>query len=188
MPWTTDISAAFWTRGTPACCAARLSPEMAASRCVGGRAGASFRPRHPARWGRVAAVGEHPSTMSSTYGSRRRCNHASVAGRPRPLADDVVIVVEQESDAHRVLEVPRNASGGLGLTMHPEKSRLVRFAGDRAHQGLAPEAERVTDPATRHVRLPGVRTHYWCIGWNRSWVLKRKTAKPRRSLTAVRSR
>ena len=42
-------------------------------------------------------------------------------------ADDVVIVVEQESDAHRVLEVLPKRLGRFGLTMHPEKSRLVRF-------------------------------------------------------------
>ena len=82
-------------------------------------------------------------------------------------ADDVVIVVEQEADAHRVLDVLPKRLGRFGLTMHPEQD------GDR-------------------FPLPGTFdflgfTHYWCIARNGSWVLKRKTAKDRlrRSLTAV---
>ena len=46
-------------------------------------------------------------------------------------ADDVVIVIERESDAHRVLAVLPKRLGRFGLTMHPEKSRLVRFRRPR---------------------------------------------------------
>ena len=38
-------------------------------------------------------------------------------------ADDVVIVLEQESDAHRVWDVLPKRLGRFGLTMHPVKSR-----------------------------------------------------------------
>ena len=46
-------------------------------------------------------------------------------------ADDVVIVVERESDVHRVLDVLPKRLGRFGLTMQPEKSRLVRFVRPR---------------------------------------------------------
>ena len=99
-------------------------------------------------------------------------------------ADDVVIVVEQESDAHRVLEVLPKRLGRFGLTMHPEKSRLVRFRRPRLGWRPGQNGDRFPPPGTfDFLRF----THYWCIARNGSWVLKRKTAKDRlrRSLTAV---
>ena len=99
-------------------------------------------------------------------------------------ADDVVIVVERESDAHRVLDVLPKRLGRFGLTMHPEKSRLVRFR--RPHRGWRSKQDggRVPRPGT--FDFLGF-THYWCIARNGRWVLKRKTAKDRlrRSLTAI---
>ena len=99
-------------------------------------------------------------------------------------ADDVVIVVEQESDAHRVLEVLPKRLGRFGLTMHPEKSRLVRFRRPRLGWRPGQNGDRFPPPGT--FDFLGF-THYWCIARNGSWVLKRKTAKDRlrRSLTAV---
>ena len=99
-------------------------------------------------------------------------------------ADDVVIVVERESDAHRVLDVLPKRLGRFGLTMHPEKSRLVRFGRPRRGWRPTQDGGRVPRPGT--FDFLGF-THYWCIGRNGSWVLKRKTAKDRlrRSLTAV---
>ena len=99
-------------------------------------------------------------------------------------ADDVVIVVEQESDAHRVLEVLPKRLGRFGLTMHPEKSRLVRFRRPRLGWRPGQNGDRFPPPGT--FDFLGF-THYWCIARNGSWVFKRKTAKDRlrRSLTAV---
>ena len=99
-------------------------------------------------------------------------------------ADDVVIVVERESDAHRVLDVLPKRLGRFGLTMHPEKSRLVRFRRPRRGWRPGPDGDRVRRPAT--FDFLGF-THHRCIARNGSWVLKRKTAKDRlrRSLTAI---
>ena len=99
-------------------------------------------------------------------------------------ADDVVIVVEQESDAHRVLEVLPKRLGSFGLTMHPEKSRLVRFRRPRLGWRPGQDGDRFPPPGT--FDFLGF-THYWCLARNGSWVLKRKTAKDRlrRSLTAI---
>ena len=96
----------------------------------------------------------------------------------------MVIVVEQESDAHRVLEVLPKRLGRVGLTMHPEKSRLVRFRRPRLGWRPGQDGDRFPPPGT--FDFLGF-THYWCIARNGSWVLKRKTAKDRlrRSLTAV---
>ena len=42
-------------------------------------------------------------------------------------ADDVAIVFAREDDARRVMEVLPKRFGNYGLTLHPEKTRLVRF-------------------------------------------------------------
>ena len=99
-------------------------------------------------------------------------------------ADDVVIVVEQESDAHRVLAVLPKRLGRFGLTMHPEKSRLVWFCRPRSRRRLRPAGAR--DPRPSTFDFLGF-THYWDYARSGRWVLKRKTAKDRlrRSLTAI---
>ena len=96
-------------------------------------------------------------------------------------ADDVGIVVEREADAHRVLAVlPKR----LGLTMHPEKSRLVRFRRPRVGWRPGEDGDRFPPPGT--FEFLGF-THYWGIARNGNWVCKRKTAKARlrRSLKAI---
>ena len=42
-------------------------------------------------------------------------------------ADDAVIIFEQERDARRVLDVLPKRLAKYGLTLHPEKTRLVDF-------------------------------------------------------------
>ena len=44
-------------------------------------------------------------------------------------ADDAVLVFEPEGDARRVLDVLPKRFGKYGLTLHPEKTRLVPFQG-----------------------------------------------------------
>lgn len=50
-------------------------------------------------------------------------------GQAHPVryADDFVIVFTREADAHRVLEVLPKRLGRYGLTLHPTKTRLVKF-------------------------------------------------------------
>src|SRR6266849_10592613 len=42
-------------------------------------------------------------------------------------ADDVVIIFEREADAHRVIDVLPKRLAKYGLTLHPDKTRLVDF-------------------------------------------------------------
>lgn len=50
-------------------------------------------------------------------------------------ADDFVIVCVREEDARRVLEVLPKRFGKYGLTLHPEKTRLVPFVRPRPRGG-----------------------------------------------------
>jgi group II intron reverse transcriptase/maturase len=96
-------------------------------------------------------------------------------------ADDAVLVFEREGDARRVLDVLPKRFGKYGLTLHPEKTRMVPF------QGL-PSG---TLPGSREER-PGTFdflgfTHYWGRTLKGNWTVKRKTAKARfrRSLKVI---
>lgn len=89
-------------------------------------------------------------------------------------ADDIVIVCAVERDARRILEVLPKRLAKYGLTLHPEKTRLVRFkkpdGGDR--------------PGTFH--FLGF-THYWGTSLNGNRVVKRRTEGKRfvRGLHAI---
>jgi RNA-directed DNA polymerase len=96
-------------------------------------------------------------------------------------ADDLVIGATREADARRILEVLPKRLSKYGLTLHPEKTRLVRFTppddDDSASGGPA---------APRSFDFLGF-THYWGRSLRKYWVVKRKTAKSRlrRALGAV---
>ncbi len=96
-------------------------------------------------------------------------------------ADDAVLVFEAESDARRVLDVLPKRFGKYGLTLHPEKTRLVPFQGLRPG---APPAPRDGRPGT--FEFLGF-THYWGRTLKGNWAVKRKTAggRLRRSLASV---
>jgi len=95
-------------------------------------------------------------------------------------ADDAVLVFELQDDARRVLEVLPKRFGKYGLTLHPEKTRLVRF------QCPGRDTSREDRPGT--FAFLGF-THYWGRTLRGGWAVKRKKAKDRfnRSLkSAVR--
>ncbi len=97
-------------------------------------------------------------------------------------ADDFVIGFTREDDARRVMDVLPKRFGKYGLTIHPEKTRLVRF--HRPSQATTnKEDEEPTGPET--FQLLGF-THYWARSRKGRWVVKRKTASKRLS-RAVRS-
>lgn len=48
-------------------------------------------------------------------------------------ADDFVVVFSREDDARRVMDVLPKRFGSYGLTLHPDKTRLLRF--DRPRRG-----------------------------------------------------
>ena len=80
-----------------------------------------------------------------------------------------------EEDARRVMDVLPKRFEKYGLTIHPEKTRLVPFerpSGDP--EGTTSEAR--TPAGT--FDLLGF-THYWARSRNGNWVVKRKTSKSR---------
>jgi group II intron reverse transcriptase/maturase len=90
-------------------------------------------------------------------------------------ADDFVMGFQHESDARRVLAVLPKRFSKYGLTIHPEKTRLVRFERPARSSG-ASESSEATDPGT--FDFLGF-THYWGRSRTGTWVVKRKTAKNR---------
>jgi group II intron reverse transcriptase/maturase len=90
-------------------------------------------------------------------------------------ADDFVMGFAREEDARRVMEALPKRFEKYGLTIHPEKTRLVPFerpGGDP--KGADPE-ER-TPPGT--FDLLGF-AHFWARSRHGTWVVKRKTSKSR---------
>ena len=97
-------------------------------------------------------------------------------------ADDAVLVFEREGDARRVLDVLPKRFGKYGLTLHPEKTRLVPF--QRPRPGARTGADRGERPGT--FDFLGF-THHWGRTRTGSWAVKRKTARDRfrRSLGSI---
>lgn len=85
-------------------------------------------------------------------------------------ADDAALVFTHEEDARRVLAVLPKRFARFGLTLHPEKTRLVHSVPPEKRE---PGQEGSFD-------LLGF-THYWGKSQKGRWVLKRKTAKDRLS-------
>ncbi len=98
-------------------------------------------------------------------------------------ADDFVIGVAREDDARRIMEVLPKRMSKYGLTVHPEKTRLVRFQPPQAADSESEGRER-HEPTT--FDFLGF-THYWGRSRRGAWVVKRKTAKGRfkRALAAL---
>jgi RNA-directed DNA polymerase len=82
-------------------------------------------------------------------------------------ADDFVLGFEDEADARRVHAVLPKRFEKHGLTLHPEKTRLVRF-----------ERPRDGDPPPGQFDLLGF-THRWERSRRGYWVVARHTAKSR---------
>lgn len=91
-------------------------------------------------------------------------------------ADDFVMVFASQRDARRVLEVMPKRFGKYGLTLHPEKTRMVDFRKPQPHQ-------RTGGAGT--FDLLGF-THHWGCTHKGQWVVKRKTA-PKRFTRAVKA-
>jgi RNA-directed DNA polymerase len=98
------------------------------------------------------------------------------------FADDFVILFTHEVDARRVMEVLPKRFGKYGLTVHPEKTRLVPFHRPSTKAGDAKDDPN-QGPGT--FDLLGF-THYWGKTRRGGWAVKRKTMSKRLS-RAVRS-
>jgi len=92
-------------------------------------------------------------------------------------ADDAVLVFSDERDARRVMEVLPKRFEKYGLTVHPEKTRLIRFRKPGS------PTERKGSGSFNFLGF----THYWGRSRKGNWVVKRKTEKSRfsRALKAV---
>ena len=88
-------------------------------------------------------------------------------------ADDATLVFANQSDARRVLAVLAKRFAKFGLTLHPDKTRLVAFKPPR-------------DGGTGgSFDLLGF-THYWGKSRRGRWMIQRKTAKDRFARTLKR--
>ena len=91
-------------------------------------------------------------------------------------ADDFVIVFTDEHDAKRVQEVLPKRFARYGLSLHPEKTRLVYFG--------RPDPESTGKGQSREGRGPETFdllgfTHHWGRSRRGNWVVKRRTARSR---------
>ncbi len=91
------------------------------------------------------------------------------------FADDFAIGFRNEQDARRVMDVLPKRFGKYGLTIHPDKTRLIDFASPSKSARVA-EANSDDGPGT--FDLLGF-THYWGKSRRGTWVVKRKTASSR---------
>ena len=87
------------------------------------------------------------------------------------FADDFVIGCELESDAKRIMEVLPKRLGRFGLSIHPEKSKLLSFGKPSRNETRGHGGCGTFD-------FLGF-THYWARSRQGYWVIKRKTASKR---------
>jgi group II intron reverse transcriptase/maturase len=98
------------------------------------------------------------------------------------FADDFVIVFDLECDARRIYEVLPKRFGRFGLTLHPEKTRLVRFYQPRSGSTGKGRDNQGGTPGS--FVLLGFN-HFWSRSLRGNWVIKRRTA-PNRFRRALR--
>jgi group II intron reverse transcriptase/maturase len=94
------------------------------------------------------------------------------------FADDFVIIFRREDDARRVMEVLPKRFARYGLTLHPDKTRLLRFE--------PPQEGPKNDHRGNSFNFLGF-THVWGKSRKGNWVVRQLTAKDRlrRSLTTL---
>jgi RNA-directed DNA polymerase len=90
-------------------------------------------------------------------------------------ADDFVIGTAREDDARRIMDVLPKRMSKYGLTVHPEKTRLVRFQPPQPPDSET-EERNTSEPTTFDFLA---FTHYWGRSLRGNWVVKRKTARSR---------
>jgi len=89
-------------------------------------------------------------------------------------ADDFVMGFACEEDARKVLEVLPKRFGKYGLTLHPDKTRLVAFG----------RPSKSSSGASQGTGTPGTFdflgfTHYWGLSRRGYWIVKRRTSRSR---------
>lgn len=96
-------------------------------------------------------------------------------------ADDAIIVCANGDDAQRVMAVLPKRLGRFGLTLHPDKTRLVEFVRPWSRPG----GPRV-GPQPGSFDFLGF-THFWAGTQKGKWAVRRKTSKERfnRAVTSL---
>lgn len=96
-------------------------------------------------------------------------------------ADDAVMIFELETDARRVMAVLGQRCSKYGLTIHPEKTRLIDFRRPLLSRDQLRESHKSST-----FDLLGF-THYWSRSRSGQRVVKRKTMSSRmtRSIQAI---
>ena len=92
--------------------------------------------------------------------------------KPRPKAP---IFSDRSQDARRVLTVLPKRCAKYGLTIHPEKTKLVPFERPSSASERSDEKRR-EPPGT--FDLLGF-THFWSRSRRGTWVVKRRTSRSR---------
>ena len=82
-------------------------------------------------------------------------------------ADDATMVFAQEADAWRVLNVLAKRFAKYGLTLHPEKTRLIDFRRPTGN-----------GDGSGSFDVLGF-THFWGLSRKGNWVVQRKTSRSR---------
>ncbi|MEE8328288.1 MAG: group II intron reverse transcriptase/maturase [Nitrosomonadaceae bacterium] len=82
------------------------------------------------------------------------------------FADDLVMGFELDSDSQRVMDVLPKRFGRFGLSVHPEKSKVVKFK--------FPGWNEKGDKDNETFDFLGF-THYWALSRRGYWVVKKKT-------------
>jgi len=100
------------------------------------------------------------------------------------FADDALIVCASERDAHRIHATLPKRCAKYGLTLHPDKTRVIHFTRPLYPQ----EARRLLQQEGKSETFEFLGfTHYWGRSQKGYWVVKRKTAASRftRSLKRI---
>jgi RNA-directed DNA polymerase len=106
------------------------------------------------------------------------------AARLIRYADDFVIVFETEIEARKVMAVLPKRFEKYGLTVHPDKTKLIPFHRPRSKRWRGPDDR----PRPGTFELLGFK-HFWSRNQRGTWWLRRKTASSRmtRSLKSIRA-
>ena len=96
------------------------------------------------------------------------------------FADDFIIGCQNEEDAKRIMSVLPKRFDRFGLTIHPEKTKMIPFG--------KPASRKDVRKGEATFEFLGF-THYWARSRNGYWVIKRKTArkKVRKAIVAMRT-
>lgn len=94
-------------------------------------------------------------------------------------ADDLVVLFESRQDAERFLAVVPKRFGRYGLTLHPDKTRMVSFQ--------RPDCVDNDENGPGTFDFLGF-THHWAVSRKGNWIVRQRTARDRFSRALRRLR